>query len=383
MRIANVVLNDFTRDNRVLKVASLLQENGAEVTVVALHRPNLPRFERHETGGFAIQRIPIVSPKHRIFGLIKWMELVIRITWGHRRADAWHCNDAEAFAIGLVAKATRPRLKLVYDCHEFESERNAKPAWLSRSVRWMEERWIHRAEEVIVVSPSIEAAYRGRYESLGMKRISLVRNVPDARALNASSHPLRSALGLDEGAFIALYQGALMINRGVETLVAMAPMLEGTGIHLVFMGYGSLEPLVKSAAMSHAHVHFQPAVPYTEVLDYTSDADVGLVSVKPVCLSYLYCLPNKLFESIQAGIPVLVNDLPDCISLVQAYGIGEQVEGDEPTDWFAALSRVSKKKPAWKKQAHSNIVKAQNELNWGKESKVLTALYHRVGLSSD
>lgn len=62
MRIANVVLNDFTRDNRVLKVASLLQENGAEVTVVALHRPNLPRFERHETGGFAIQRIPIVSP---------------------------------------------------------------------------------------------------------------------------------------------------------------------------------------------------------------------------------------------------------------------------------------------------------------------------------
>ena len=67
MRIANVVLNDFTRDNRVLKVAALLQKNGADVTVVALHRPNLPSFERHETHGFAIQRVSILSPKHRLF----------------------------------------------------------------------------------------------------------------------------------------------------------------------------------------------------------------------------------------------------------------------------------------------------------------------------
>ena len=353
------------------------------MTVVALHRPNLPSFERHETHGFAIQRVSILSPKHRLFSLVKWLELVVKITWRHRAADLWHCNDAEAFAIGLIAKLTRPQLKLVYDCHEFESERNGKSAWLSRSVRWMEERFICRAEEVIVVSPSIQAAYRDRYDSRGMKRISLIRNVPDARTSLTNSQPLRNGLGLVHGEFIALYQGALTFNRGVETLVAMAPMLEGTSIHLVFMGYGPLEPLVKDAVSNHAHVHFQAAVPYTEVLDYTSDADVGLVSVRPVCLSYLYCLPNKLFESIQAGIPVLVNDLPDCVSLINKYGIGAKVEGEEPGNWFRAISRASTKKPAWKKQAHSNILHAQTDLNWGKESQILVELYNRVGLAAN
>ena len=71
----------------------------------------------------------------------------------------------------------------------------------------------------------------------------------------------------------------LTINRGIETLLAMAPQLNGSRIHLVFMGYGMLEPQVMEVVKSNPNVHFQPAVPYDEVLDYTGDADVGLVSV--------------------------------------------------------------------------------------------------------
>jgi glycosyltransferase involved in cell wall biosynthesis len=377
MKIANVVLNDFTRDNRVLKTSIALVEAGHEVTVVALHRNQLPRVERHPAG-FRIERVRIYIPGFRVLAPFKWAELALRIALIYRKADAWHCNDAEAFGMGLLAKRFRSGLKLVYDCHEFESERNGKPAWLSKAVRRMESRHIRKAEEVIVVSPSIKSAYESRYNELGMRRISLVRNVPNARSGNAVAHPLRTSLGLKSDDFVAIYQGALTINRGIETLLAMAPRLNGSRIHLVFMGYGMLEPQVMESVHQNANVHFQPAVRYEEVLDYTGDADVGLVSVKPVCLSYLYCLPNKLFESIQAGIPVLVNDLPDCVALIEEFGIGTRVANDTPEGWHAALVEAESKSPAWKVQAIGGMREAQAELNWENESHQLTAIYDRL-----
>jgi glycosyltransferase involved in cell wall biosynthesis len=217
------------------------------VTVVALHRNQLPRVEYHPAG-FRIERVRIYIPGFRVLAPFKWAELVLGIAWVYRKADAWHCNDAEAFGIGLLAKWLRPSLKLVYDCHEFESERNGKPAWLSKAVRRMETRHIGKAEEVIVVSPSIQAAYESRYTEHGMRRISLVRNVPNARSGNAATQPLRKNLGLKADDFVAIYQGALTINRGIETLLAMAPKLNGSRIHLVFMGYGMLEPQVMEGA---------------------------------------------------------------------------------------------------------------------------------------
>ena len=379
MKIANVVLNDFTRDNRVLKTSMALVEAGHEVTVVALHRNQLLRVEYHPAG-FRIERVRIYIPGFRVLAPLKWAELVLRIAWIYRKADAWHCNDAEAFGIGLLAKWLRSSLDLVYDCHEFESERNGKPAWLNKAVRRMETRHIGKAEEVIVVSPSIQAAYESRYTERGMHRISLVRNVPNARSGNAATQPLRKNLGLKADDFVAIYQGALTINRGIETLLAMAPKLNGSRIHLVFMGYGMLEPQVMEAVRQNANVHFQPAVPYEEVLGYTGDADVGLVSVKPVCLSYLYCLPNKLFESIQAGIPVLVNDLPDCVALIERFGIGARVLNDTPEGWYEALAEAESKSPAWKVQAIDGMREAQNALNWENESHGITAIYERLQL---
>ena len=377
MKIANVVLNDFTRDNRVLKTSIALVEAGHEVTVVALHRNQLPRVEQHPAG-FRIERVRIYIPGFRVLAPFKWAELALRIALTYRKADAWHCNDAEAFGMGLLAKRLRSGLKLGYDCHEFESERNGKPTWLSKAVRRMETRYIRKAEEVIVVSPSIQAAYESRYIEQGMRRISLVRNVPNARSGNGATQPLRTNLGLESDDFVAIYQGALTINRGIETLLAMAPQLNGSRIHLVFMGYGMLEPQVMEAVHQNANVHFQPAVPYEQVLDYTGDADVGLVSVKPVCLSYLYCLPNKLFESIQAGIPVLVNDLPDCVALVDEFGIGARVANDTPDGWYAALVEAESKSPAWKVQAIGGMREAQVALNWENESHRLTAIYDRL-----
>jgi glycosyltransferase involved in cell wall biosynthesis len=118
-------------------------------------------------------------------------------------------------------------------------------------------------------------------------------------------------------------------------------------------------------------------VPYQEVLQYTADADVGLVSVRPICLSYLYCLPNKLFECIQAGVPVLVNDLPDCVALLRTYGIGRVVEGDQPQAWLEALMAMEGETPSFKAQVQDGLAQAQSQLNWEREQHVLMDVYGR------
>lgn len=386
MRIANVVLNDFTRDNRVLKVTESLAAQGHDVTVVALHKEGLPKEEQR--AGWRIRRTKVTTsalPRGTVFGVLKMAELALRVVWKWRGADAWHCNDIEAFVLGWFAQRLNPRLQLVYDCHEFEAERNAKPVIERKLVAWMERRMIRKAAAVVTVSPSISAAYQERYAAYGIPEVLLIRNVPAPRVNaeemeGAKPNHFRRRFGIPTGDFIALYQGAFNYNRGLETAIEAMEGLEEKGVHLVLMGYGPLQHLVDAAAKQHAHVHVHPAVAYEEVLEHTLSADLGLVSVKPTCLSYLYCLPNKLFEYILAGVPVLSNDLPDCRALIESLGVGRIVEQDDATGWRNALLEA---RLAGSAQFEAGLKRAAEVLSWESEAVPLVELYgklgHRVG----
>lgn len=381
MRIANVVLNDFTRDNRVLKVSQSLAEDGHDVTVVALHKEGLPMSEQRTGWRVVRTRVRAAAlPRGTVFGVVKMAELALRVVWKWRKVEAWHCNDIEAFVLGWCAQRLNPRLKLIYDCHEFEAERNAKPAIERKLVGWLERRMIRKAAAVITVSPSIAEAYKERYGSFGLPEVHLVRNIPAPRTAIPAAEGVppdhfRTRFGIPQGDFIALYQGAFTYNRGLETALAAMEGLSGAGIHLVLMGYGPLQALVDETASSMSHVHVHPAVPYEEVLEHTRSADVGLVSVKPTCLSYRYCLPNKLFEYILAGVPVLSNDLPDCRALIETYGVGNVVKQDDAEGWREALQNL---RQGGTTAFAPGLERAAASLSWGGEAERLCTLYREV-----
>lgn len=380
MRIANVVLNDFTRDNRVLKISASLAEAGHEVTVVALHKSGLPVEENRDR--WQVSRTALLTsrlPRGTVFGVMKMTELALRVVWKWHRVDVWHCNDIEAFVLGWLAQRLNRSLELIYDCHEFESERNAKPEIERKLVRFLERKMIRRAAAVITVSPSIAEAYSERYSVHGMKAVHLVRNIPEPKTGTGTvtGDRFRDRFGIPQGDFVALYQGAFTYNRGLETALEAMKGLEEAGIHLVLMGYGPLQNLVDEAAARLPHVHAHPAVPYEEVLAHTQSADVGLVSVRPTCLSYLYCLPNKLFEYTLAGVPVLSNDLPDCAAFIHAYQIGEVVPHDTPEGWREALRKL---KSSGTTQFKPGLERAGRELSWQKEAQTLVGVYQDLGV---
>jgi glycosyltransferase involved in cell wall biosynthesis len=382
MRIAHIVLNDFTRDSRVHKFATTTG-SGHDATVVALSGEGLASEEAGV--GFHISRIGIFSKPtgrlavllrkiglHRPWTAVVLIEFVWRVVWRFGRHDVWHCNDIEALLVGIVAKFFRRKLLLVYDCHEFEAERNAQSALKGRLIRRLERRFLPWVSEVITVSPSIAAAYKELYK---VERVALIRNVPHKKSLSADPVDLHKKFNIPASARIAIYQGAFIPNRGLEQTLSAFDEIPSDTLHVVLMGYGVLQPMVEHAAASRANIHFQPAVPYDQILRHTAGADFGLLSVRPTCLSYLYCLPNKLFEYIQAGLPILSNNLPDCAEILARYKVGE-VAQDGLT--ASAIKSFAQRLDGFPVEVFKQ---AQADLNWDREEEKVLALYACVEAS--
>lgn len=305
-----------------------------------------------------------------------WLETAREVAaWA---PDIVHANDANTLAPALWIKQ-HCGARLVYDSHEL---------WLHRNIRSdrpvaphveaaIEKRGIAAADAVITVSPSIVDWLATHYR---MERPpALVRNVPAAGPLpDRARGRLRELAGLPAEARVIAYGGRITTSRGIEeTLQALA--LLPSDVHLVMLGYGDagyialLEALARQLGVAERVHRVGPVAPH-EVADALSDGDVAVVHVRPTCLSYRFALPNKLFESIRAGLPVVAADLPDMAQVVRHYGVGEVFDGEEAEALAATLRAVLADPDRYREAAR----RACPELTWEREARTLIATYRRV-----
>jgi glycosyltransferase involved in cell wall biosynthesis len=111
---------------------------------------------------------------------------------------------------------------------------------------------------------------------------------------------------------------------------------------------------------------------------YTSSADIGLSLDKDTNLNYKFSLPNKLFDYIHAGIPVLVSNLPEVRRIVNQYDIGRIVESHDPRVIADAIRKMLDEMQdgtTWT----LGLEKAAGELNWNIERKILLDLFREIG----
>jgi len=204
-----------------------------------------------------------------------------------------------------------------------------------------------------------------------MDRPAVVRNVPMRTAApEGKSTVLRDNHNIPDGALLYLYQGGLAPGRGVETLLDIFADMDAHR-HLVLMGYGVLEDLVVDAARKSSNIHFQPAVPPGEVLYYTNSADIGLCLIENTCLSYYYSLPNKLFEYLLSGLPVLVNDMPEQRNIVEHFHCGWVVPPTRAEQADLIVS-IDTSKLA---QCRAGALAAAETFSWDAEAATIQAVY--------
>lgn len=371
-KVVSLLFSNYKNDNRVFKMANSLAENGYDVTILALCYGDVPELESQ--GKINVRRLKLKSgvlpSGNKLFGSIKYLEFIFRIIWAYRKADIWHCNDFKPFMVGVLARFFNRKLKLVYDCHELESERNGVTKFERKLVLKIE-KWFIRNHFVIHVSEGIKKYYKSKYGTDDAKT-EIILNTPHTSAY-VKSNVLKEKLKLTSNDKLYIYQGGLMKGRGIEMLLTVFSEL--SDFHIAFMGYGVYEEKIKLASKENSNIHFVPAVPYDEVVTYTSSADYGLISVENICLSYYYCMPNKLFEYAQAEIPILVNALEDCRSFVEGNGIGVAVKEETPESWREAVIELNKRD---KSEFTENLKKVKEIYNWQNEEKKLLEFYNKV-----
>jgi glycosyltransferase involved in cell wall biosynthesis len=297
--------------------------------------------------------------------------------------DVIHANDANtllpALAVQALSRREGRRVRIVYDSHELWRRRNVGERRLLAPLleALTEHLAVPHADAVITVSPSI-ADWLQRTYHLRSAPV-LVRNVPVAAAVpERSEGVLRERAGLAAGDRVIAYGGRITTARGIEETIAALPHLPAD-VHLVLLGYGEEDYLARVRQQARAagvadRVHLVGAVAPAEVSSALADGDVAVVHVQPVCLSYRFALPNKLFESIRAGLPIAAADLPDMRAVVEELGVGEVFSGSDPVELAAALERILDDPDAYRQRARE----AAPELTWEIEAERLLETYRLV-----
>jgi glycosyltransferase involved in cell wall biosynthesis len=409
-RVCMFLHNAFTHDTRVLKEARTLAEAGYAVRVLAVQDAESPSFEQRD--GFTVVRIasdpaptrllrrvlslcghdsqigrvaaPLDRPAPSLPAMLARMALRLHLLLEHLRylrlatadaranaADIYVAHDLETLPAAVRA-ARSGGARVVYDSHELSADRAADGRGGRIAWRAIERRLIGRADAVITVSESIADELVRRY---GVPRPVVVRNLPSGPSQGGGPSPLREQLRIDRDARVVLYLGGLQRGRGLEALVRGAALLDG--VVLVLMGPGhpgyvsALQDVARRAGADERTVFAGP-VSAGEVVPWARGADVGVAPIQNVSLSYYLSLPNKLFDYIAAGLPVVASDFPEIRRVVGERGLGALCRPDDPADIARAIGWVLND-PARRQSLRDAARAAAVGLTWEREAEKLLA----------
>ena len=291
------------------------------------------------------------------------------------KADVISGHDLLGLLIAFLASIGRKNKPfLLYDAHEYENGRftNKKRSWFKRKfIAGLEKKLIRKSKLSILVNQSI---YEQMQKDYGLNFPAVVaRNIPDSSEVNlgksaAIRKQWREELALTEGEPVFIYHGLVGPGRGIEEAIVTVSDLAYGG--LVILGYGADSYKEKLKDLSQAsptskRIMLHEAVPGSALMDHLAAADVGLVLIRPVSQSYYFALPNKLFESIQAGNPVLASDLPEIARVVKDYEVGLLCNMDDPADIRSKWEQLAQGNR--EKTYRANLQRAKADLNWQKE----------------
>jgi glycosyltransferase involved in cell wall biosynthesis len=258
----------------------------------------------------------------------------------------------------------------VYDAHDLFTETHSLVGRERERRIWsfLERRLIRFAARVITVSESIARELARRYDiaaPLVLRNCPVYRTPPEPRFFfpEAPDEP------------VLLCQGYLQKGRGLEVLVgAMRHVPRG---RLVLLGDGEmreeLDRLVRILRLEKK-VTLRPAVPIDELPAWTTSATLGFLLYSTASLNFLYALPNKFFEYVMAGVPVVSSPIPEVAELIVAHGVGSVVERVTPEEVAREINRLLADGEGIARMK-GNCLRAARSLHWGIEEAKLLGLY--------
>lgn len=241
------------------------------------------------------------------------------------RPRAVHAMDLDTGVVGLLA-AHLLGVPFVYQCLDpyAGSLPVGWPAVIARVVDRIENAVISRSDLFVITDLKRLVQHRGARPP----RVTELPNIP-MRPLSPQPWPT--------GDLTVGYVGSLVPHRSLDTIIDTVGGLAGQGVRLVVGGFGPLEPDLRTRAASYANVSFLGWVPDDEVMETMGAFDVFVQIEDPRHPAYRWVSPNKLFESMALGRPIIVASGTLAAARVEQTGHGLPVAFGDPDDLRRAL----------------------------------------------
>lgn len=365
-KIIVFVISDLVTDQRVQKECNTFYEMGFDVLLIG----------RKSKNSFGLKEMPFKIIRFvNIFRRGPFMYLIFNIQLFFyllfKKADILWANDLDTLLPGFIISRLK-NTKLVYDSHEYFTEsvykKNSRKVW-----KFLEKRLFPRLKNVITVNNSIKEIYEKKY---GVP-LTVIRNVP-YRFIKDGHEDKPS---FPTGKKVLIMQGiGLNENRGAEEAVLTMRFLPDEFL-LYFIGRGTILHKLKQIVNElnlHAKIIFIDVLPYRQMMEYTRQCYLGLIFEKiEFTDEHRFSLPNKFFDYIHAGIPVLSSKADEIKAIIERYDIGDLIESFDPKKIAGKILNISKNPEKYNRWKNNTVVAAW-DLNWENEEKILIDFMHRL-----
>jgi len=323
-----------------------------------------------EPRSYSCKRFKLIFEKGPLF----YVEFNIRLFFFllFTKADILLANDLDTLLPNFLISKIKG-IPIIYDNHEYYTgvpELQQRP-FVRKIWKSIEKYIFPKLKYVYTVNRSIADLYQNEYEI----KVEAVRNLPLLIENIETDRPKE----FPSDKSIILYQGAgINIERGVEEAIEAMTFIEHA--ILVIIGGGDVIERLRIQVFENKlgpKVVFIPKLPFKELKKYTQFADIGLSLDKDTNINYRFSLPNKLFDYIHAGVPVLASPLPEVKKIVENYHVGTFIESHSPSHIAQKIKEMLNNK-ALLKQYKENCLIASKELNWQNEEKVILKIFSKL-----
>jgi len=371
MKILMTLSNPFTHDPRVYNEAQSLVKEGYDVTVLGWDRKkeNMPREIKD---GINIIR----SYNTKFMDLIPYDILKLHLWWnkGYKDAiklyketpfDVVHCHDLSSLPIGIKLKK-KLDLPLIYDAHEiwgYMVVKDFTKLWASYYLR-KEKSIIKHVDKIITVNQPL----KDYFSEISNKEITIIMNCKNLREK-------KNTIQKNEK-FTLLYIGALRKTRFLLELIDTVK--EIPDVHLIIGGIGKPEFMkeIEDKCSKAKNIDFIGKVPMKEVLPMTMKSDVVVCMFDPN--DYVKIgLPNKLFESMVCGRPIIVTKGTYSGEFVEKENIGLSIPYTKE-DLKDAIIKLRDNPKLWEELGKNGLKAAIREYNWEKQEEKLVGIYENI-----
>jgi glycosyltransferase involved in cell wall biosynthesis len=292
-----------------------------------------------------------------------------------KRCSVIWANDLDTLLACFVASKLKG-VPLIFDSHEYFTEVpeiQHKPL-VKKTWQTIERFIVPHVHQCITVSQSIADLFFKKYG----KVFHVVRNIPVFDPFSGETVKPSSELFPENELLLILQGSGINIDRGAEEL--LEAIKQTTFINLLIIGGGDvinqLKEFVDRNNLSK-RVSFVPKMDYHKMMQYTRSADVGVTLDKSTNVNYLYSLPNKLFDYIHAGIPVLASPLVEVGQIITDNNLGWVLPEHSVEAMVNCLNYLKNNKKEIEAKAQ-NCESIKSTFDWNDEALVITDILYQI-----